>query len=223
METKKSKRANLENKRVIIFQSGLVIALSLVLVAFEWNSAYDRSELAERTDFGFEEDYVVNTFRKPKPKIEPPKPIQIEEIIVVDDDDLIDDEIEINSEIDFDEPIKIIVIEDEPEEETFVPFYKVEEKPLFVGGDKALLIFLGKNTKYPPTAKEAGIQGKVYIEFIIDKNGFVTDAKIARSVHPLLDKEALRVVKSMPKWKPGLQGGKKVSVNFHVPINFVLQ
>jgi len=86
-----------------------------------------------------------------------------------------------------------------------------------------LLIFLGKNTKYPEAAKEAGIQGRVYVEFIISENGEIADVKIARGVHPLLDNEALRVVKSMPKWKPGVQGGKKVSVNFHVPINFVLQ
>lgn len=224
MENKKSKRANLENKRMIIFQSGLVIALSLVLVAFEWKSEYNRSALVNRPDFDFQEEYVMNTFpeEKPKPKLPKPQMMPIEEIII-DDDVEPDDELDFSSESDELMAIEIKMVEDEPEEESFVPFYKVEEKPMFMGGEKALLNFLAKNTRYPEAAKEAAIQGRVYVEFIINEYGEIVDVKLARGVHPLLDNEAMRVVKSMPKWKPGVQGGKKVSVNFHVPINFVLQ
>jgi protein TonB len=99
----------------------------------------------------------------------------------------------------------------------------VEEMPEFPGGDAALRNYLATNVKYPTIAQENGIQGKVYVNFVVGKDGSITMAKIARPVDPSLDKEALRVVNCLPKWKPGKQGGKPVRVSYTVPINFQLQ
>lgn len=108
------------------------------------------------------------------------------------------------------------------EEEEVVNFYVIEEKPEYPGGEEALLKYIADNTKYPEIAKENNIQGKVFVEFVIQKDGSVGDVKILRGVDPYLDAEAVRVVKSLPKWSPGKQRGKAVKVSFQVPINFKL-
>ena len=102
-------------------------------------------------------------------------------------------------------------------------FFIVEIMPEFPGGDLALRKFIANTIKYPVLAQENGIQGKVYVTFVIDKNGLPVDIKIARSVHPLLDEEAMRVVSLMPQWKPGMQRGKPVRVSYSVPIGFSLE
>jgi len=99
----------------------------------------------------------------------------------------------------------------------------VEQMPEFPGGETALPAFLGKEVKYPAEAAKKGIQGKVFVTFVVAKDGSVTNAKVVRGVDPMLDAEALRVVKAMPKWTPGKQSGKDVAVQFTVPINFKLQ
>ncbi len=112
------------------------------------------------------------------------------------------------------------ITEEVTEEQVFVI---VEQMPSFPGGEDALRKFIAKSIKYPVIAQENGVQGKVYVTFVVDKDGSVTNAKIARGVDPSLDKEALRVVNGLPKWVPGKQGGKPVKVSFTVPISFVLQ
>jgi len=109
---------------------------------------------------------------------------------------------------------------EQKEEEVFVV---VEEMPEFPGGIKALRTFLAQAVKYPVVAQENGIQGKVYVNFVVNKDGTVSNAKIARGVDPALDAEALRVVSTLPKWKPGKQRGVPVRVSYTVPISFVLQ
>lgn len=99
-------------------------------------------------------------------------------------------------------------------------YFVVEEMPEFPGGDEALRTYISNSVKYPDSAKKNGIQGKVYVTFVVDIDGTVTSTKIARGVDPSLDKEALRVVKSLPKWKPGKEKGKAVKVSYTVPINF---
>jgi protein TonB len=106
------------------------------------------------------------------------------------------------------------------EEEVFVV---VEEMPEFPGGVVALRTYLAQAVKYPVIAQENGIQGKVYVNFVVNKDGSVSNAKIARGVDPSLDAEALRVVSTLPKWKPGKQRGAPVRVSYTVPINFQLQ
>jgi protein TonB len=111
-------------------------------------------------------------------------------------------------------------IAQEPEEEEV--FFIVEQMPEFPGGEKALREYIAKHVKYPTLAQENGIQGKVYVTFIVDKNGNVTNATIARGVDTALDKEALRVINSLPKWTPGKQRGQPVNVSYTVPISFLL-
>ncbi len=115
-----------------------------------------------------------------------------------------------------------VAVEEEVEEEQQI-FEVVEEAPEFPGGMGALMKFLGSNIKYPTIAQENGVQGRVIVQFVVIKDGSIVDAKVMRSVDPYLDKEALRVVSSMPKWKPGKQRGKAVRCRYTVPVMFRLQ
>ena len=103
-----------------------------------------------------------------------------------------------------------------------VSFYVIDEKPEFPGGVEAMMKYLAINSRYPEIAKEKGISGKVLMQFIINEDGTVSDVKVIRGISPSIDKEAIRVIKSMPKWKPGYQDGKPVKVSFQVPIGFTL-
>jgi protein TonB len=98
-----------------------------------------------------------------------------------------------------------------------------EEMPMFPGGNCALLSYLSGNVKYPLIAQENGIQGKVFIQFVVDEQGSISEVQVLRGVDVALDNEALRVVRQMPKWKPGRQGGKAVKVRYTVPISFKLK
>ena len=102
-------------------------------------------------------------------------------------------------------------------------FDVVEQMPSFPGGPQALLQYLNSNVKYPVVAQENGVQGRVVISFVVEKDGSVTDVQVAKSVDPSLDKEAQRVVKSMPHWIPGKQNGSAVRVKYVVPVSFKLQ
>lgn len=226
MELKKSPKANLELKRNIFLEIGFIIILTIIFIAFEWKSSISEGEglgeLIIKQDF---EEEIVNTFREEQPK--PPPPPQAPEVIeIVSDDQEIDNEIQIEdmeAEEDMEINIEPIIQEEEEDDEEVFQFFQLEEKPEFPGGNAALLAYLQKNTHYPQIAKENDIQGTVYVGFVIDKDGSVSDVKILRSVDPYLDEEALRVVRSMPKWKPGKQRGKPVRVQYQVPIKFVLQ
>ena len=216
MEPKKNPEVNLERKRGLFLQIGLVIALLVVLGAFEYKTyekiAYNLGAL--NLD-DLEEEIIPITKQEIKPPPPPPPPPEIIEI--VEDDVEIEDEIEIeDTESDEDEEIEII----EEDDDEF--FMVVENMPIFPGGDLGLMKYIQKHVKYPAIAKEYNITGKVYVSFIVDKSGSVTNVKIVRGVDKNLDAEAVRVVKSLPKYKPGKQRGKAVRVMFTIPINFTL-
>jgi len=215
MEPKKNPEVNLERKKGLFLQIGLVIALLVVLGAFEYKTyekiAYNLGAL--NLD-DLEEEIIPITKQELKPPPPPPPPPEIIEI--VEDDVIIEDEIEIDSESDEDEEIEII----EEDDDEF--FMVVENMPIFPGGDLGLMKYIQKHVKYPAIAKEYNITGKVYVSFIVDKSGSVTNVKIVRGVDKNLDAEAVRVVKSLPKYKPGKQRGKAVRVMFTIPINFTL-
>ena len=216
MEPKKNLEVNLERKRGLFLQIGLVIALLVVLGAFEYKTyekiAYNLGAL--NLD-DLEEEIIPITKQEVKPPPPPPPPPEIIEI--VEDDVVIEDEIEIeDTESDEDEEIEII----EEDDDEF--FMVVENMPIFPGGDLGLMKYIQKHVKYPAIAKEYNITGKVYVSFIVDKSGSVTNVKIVRGVDKNLDAEAVRVVKSLPKYKPGKQRGKSVRVMFTIPINFTL-
>ena len=216
MEPKKNPEVNLERKRGLFLQIGLVIALLVVLGAFEYKTyekiAYNLGAL--NLD-DLEEEIIPITKQELKPPPPPPPPPEIIEI--VEDDVEIEDEIEIeDTESDEDEEIEII----EEDDDEF--FMVVENMPILPGGDLGLMKYIQKHVKYPAIAKEYNITGKVYVSFIVDKSGSVTNVKIVRGVDKNLDAEAVRVVKSLPKYKPGKQRGKAVRVMFTIPINFTL-
>jgi len=216
MEPKKNPDISLEKKKGLFFQIGLVITLVIVLGAFEWKS-YDKVayNLGQLNLDDLEEEIIPITKQEVKPPPPPPPPPEVIEI--VEDDVEIEDEIEIE-DTESDEDVEIEV-EEEDDEEFFMV---VENMPEFPGGDLGLMKYIQKNVKYPAIAKEYNITGKVYVSFIVDKKGSVTNVKIVRGVDKNLDAEAMRVVKSLPKYKPGKQRGKSVRVMFTIPINFTL-
>jgi periplasmic protein TonB len=228
MEPKKSPKADLENKRGIFVQLGLVVSLGLVLLAFNWNSQIKEADNLGQVQAQDVEDEMIPITRpeEVKPPPPPPPPQVVEVLNIVDNNTDIDDELQIeDTEADDNTVVNVAPIQQQEEEKTEEQpvFFIVEDMPQFPGGDIALRKYIANAIKYPVIAQENGIQGKVYVNFVVNTDGSVTDAKIARGVDPSLDKEALRVINSLPKWKPGKQRGKPVRVSFTVPINFVLQ
>ncbi len=229
MDLKKSQKADLENKRNLFLWVGLVVALGVTLLAFEWTAKPSKADSLGSIQAQEVEEEIIPITREQeiKPPPPPPPPKVIEVLNIVDDDVEIEDELEIEDTEADDETVidvaPVIVAEEEEEEEDTQVFFIVEDMPEFPGGELALRKYIGNAIKYPVIAQENGIQGKVYVTFVVGKDGSVSNASIARGVDPSLDKEALRVVNSLPKWKPGKQRGKPVNVSYTVPINFVLQ
>ena len=227
MEIKKSPKADLEPKKVIFTQIGLVVALSLVLIAFEWTTtdvAVSSMQMAE--DVVAEEEIIPITRQEEVKPPPPPPPPKVSDVLnIVEDDVELDDELELmDTESNENTVVEFKAIEVQEEEEADAPvFFIVEEMPVFPGGEEALRKYIAQSVKYPAIAQENGIQGRVFVAFVVNTKGEVTDVKIARGVDPNLDKEAIRVVTNMPKWSPGKQRGKAVKVSYTVPINFVLQ
>ncbi len=228
MEPKKTPKADLENKRNVFVQLGLVISLGIVLMAFNLNDTVKSVDTLGDLNAGVIEDEVIPVTRQEeiKPPPPPPPPKVIEVLTIVDDEVELDEEFEFESTEANDATIidAVPVIEedagDEAEQEVFVI---VEDMPEFPGGDLALRKWIADHIKYPVIAAENGIQGKVYVQFVVDRDGSISNARVARGVDSSLDQEALRVVNNLPKWKPGMQRGKPVRVSFTVPINFQLQ
>jgi len=225
MELKKSKKANIESLKGIFIQIGLIIALGITLIAFEWTSSPDLNNMfGEEANVEMEEEIIpITRQQEVKP---PPPPIKVTEILnIVEDDVEIEDELILEDiEADQNMEIEIVVFEEEEEIIEEEIFFIVEDMPNFQNkGQEGFRSYIAKNLKYPEIAAENGISGKVYVQFAVNKNGKVVDAIVVRGVDPALDKEAIRVVMSSPIWSPGKQRGKPVKVQFTFPINFVLQ
>jgi protein TonB len=225
MEAKKSPKADLESKKIIFTQVGLIIALAFILLAFEWKS-FDKTieGFGERMVDDTPEEIIPITEQKVKPP-PPPPPKKVVQINIVEDDVEVEDDLLIDVEADesteMDEYIPIEVEEEIVEEATI--FTVVESMPEFKGGMADLYSYLGNNIKYPVMAKESGIQGKVYVTFVVERDGSITDVKVLRGIGGGCDEEAVRVVASMPRWKPGKQRGKPVRVQYNLPVRFTLQ
>lgn len=225
MKIKKSKKANLENKRVVFFQIGLIISLALVFTAFEWKVGnkntdawidYARAEIPEELV-----DVTVHEKKEP----EMPKP-QITPIFVeVDNDDIIDDEPDFSSEVtkETENALDFMLEEPDDEPEELGIFTIVEEQPSFPGGIKALYKYLADNIEYPKVAKEAGITGPVYVEFVVWKDGSIRMTNVIRGIGGGCDEETLRVLSNMPRWNPGLQRSVPVNVKMSIPVLFKLK
>ena len=226
MEEKKSPKANLENKKLMFTQIGMIIALLVAWLAFEHKS-YDKREidpsLLRQTEVVEEEMVEITKQEEQKPQpVEMPK--QTTQLEIVQDDVEVED-IEINAEMDQNEVIEEYVpveVEEEEVQEQEI-FQIVEEMPAYPGGDQRLMEYVAKNIKYPQIARETGIQGRVFVGFVVEPDGSVSNVKVLRGIGGGCDEEAMRVVKSMPKWKPGKQRGKAVRVSYMLPVNFKLQ
>lgn len=225
METKKSKKANLENKRSIFFQIGLIIALLLVLIGFEWTKADIKVQsLGELKDLAGEEEIIPITRQELQKPPTPPKPQKvILELNIVEDDIELEDDLEIEDfEASQDDEIEIIVMQEEEEEEAEI-FYIVEDMPKFQGGElENFRNYIQGSIKYPPIAMENGISGTVYVNFIVNTKGEIDKIVIVRGVDPALDNEVIRALKAAPKWTPGMQRGKPVNVSMAIPVKFIL-
>lgn len=222
MELKKSPEADLEKKKGLFLQIGLVVALAVTLVAFEWKS-YDKVDysLGQLKVEDIPEEIIPITKQEEKPPPPPPPPVQ--QIAIVKDDVKIENEAEIaETEVTQETVVEVQPVKEEVIDEPEI-FLIVEEMPGFPGGEAKLVKYLGDNIKYPAVARENGITGTVFVTFVIGPDGQVKDVKVLRGIGGGCDEEAKRVVMSMPKWKPGKQRGKPVSVQYNLPIRFTLK
>lgn len=229
MEIKKSPNADLKNRKLLFIEIGFVVALLITLGAFEWTSKEKKEAAltAENTEL-VEEEIIPITQDTPPPPPEAPKiPVLSDQIDIVDDNIEVDDNI-MNLEDDSNMAVEIKEyveeVQEEVVEEEAIPFQLVEEKPKFQGGDaNAFSAWVAKNLNYPEIAKENGVQGRVMLQFTVNPNGSVSDVKVLRGIDPSLDKEAVRVVSSSPKWTPGRQRDRAVKVTYTFPVIFQLR
>lgn len=227
MEAKKSKKAAIENQRGSWLLMGLVVALAFMFVSFEWTQHDIRvAALSSDDESIFVTELVPITF--PDEKLEPPPPPETK---VVDILEIVKNDIEVTDKVstvaeDMNTTHEIVWIAPVVETETVVEdiiHVSVEVMPEFPGGTAALMKYLGSHIKYPTISQETGSQGKVIVQFVVDRDGTISNPEVVRGVDPHLDKEAIRVISSMPKWTPGVQNGKKVRVKYTVPVSFRLQ
>lgn len=227
MESKKSPQADLENKKVLFFEIGMLLALGALLFALEWKtSVKEVSSFIVVEDPKIEEEIIPITQQMMKPPPPPPPAPKLTDLIdIVEDETTINEELELVDIEDTSDNKTELTVEDigtYGEEDTGEAeiFQVVEDMPTFPHG--SVQKWIAQNVKYPVIARENGIQGKVYVQFVIEKDGSITDVKVVRGVDSSLDKEAVRVVSMMPKWKPGRQRNKPVRVSYTLPINFQL-
>ena len=232
MEVKKSPKASLENKRLLLTEIGLVIALCIVYFAFN-HSSRDKSvnkNFVDNTQVLVEEEMIAIQNELPPPPPEAPQiPVLSDQIDIVDDDIKLEDDLIINTEDDANLGVDIMdykeaEVEEEAVEEEAIPFQLVEQKPSFQGGDaNEFSKWVNSRLVYPEIAKENGVQGRVTLQFTVNADGSVSNVKVLRGVDSSLDKEAVRVVSSSPKWKPGKQRDRAVKVTYTFPVIFQLR
>ena len=236
MEVKKSLSADLEGKKTTSYLIGLVLVLAAHFVAFEYTQRDKKVEVEEGPilSMAVEEDMIPITHQEQQVAPPPAAAPTIEEVL-----EIVDDEIELNKEeVETAEELNqsVVAVRGTGGSVTAAPsgppaveevvdeniYEVVEENPQFPGGDEACMKWLNEHIKYPSIAVEQGIQGRVSASFVVNRDGSIVDIQILRSPDPSLSKEAERVLKEMPKWKPGKQRGKPVRVKFALPVMFRL-
>ena len=229
MDAKKSPKADLENKKTIFLQIGLVIALVLCLLAFNWTTGQKDDSIFEgMTEQAIEEEQIPVTEEIPPEQAPPP------EVTVTDLFEIVQDDVVLKNDVSFDDdettedkvveiyaPVSLQAEEEATEEEVFVI---VEDMPKFKGGDiNKFREWVQKRVRYPEIASENGIQGRVYITFVVETSGLVSNVSVTRSVDALLDDAAKEAVEASPKWEPGMQRGRPVRVRYSIPIIFQIE
>ncbi|MEA5062878.1 MAG: energy transducer TonB [Petrimonas sp.] len=227
-EVKKSPKANIETHKLTSILMGIVVAVALLFFAFEWSSETKKLDENVIVQDVLAEEEIEITRRDPLPPPPPPPPAPETPEIIEVVQEKVDTKIVINTEDDASKRQMEAYVPPPPpkpkvEEVTEEIFVVVEEQPEFPGGNTAMMKFLSDNIKYPVIAQENGIQGRVITNFVVERDGSITDVQVVRGVDPSLDKEAIRVIQSMPKWKAGKQRGSAVRVRFTLPVVFRLQ
>lgn len=229
MEIKKSPKADLENKKSTSILIGLVVALGIMFIAFEWSQrdvvVYEEAIQSAVVE---DEEMIEVTFREetpPPPAPEPPAPETVlSDVIEIKDNTEEVETVDFSAEDDASQRVVVQApvaapVEEEEEQQIFVV---VEKMPEFPGGEEAMRRYLARNIRYPLIAQENGIQGRVICQFVVNADGKIVDVQVVRGVEASLDAEAVRVIQSMPSWTPGKQGGKSVRVKYTLPIRFKL-
>lgn len=226
MIAKKTDKGNLENKRMLFLLLGFVVVLGLVYAGFELFASEDKAPAFVPTEDDFievKDEDVVATDQTPPP---PPEPQQQQQAVVLN---IVEDNIKVSTDFDFGQDVfeddvveelndDIAVVEDESD--ATPPVYFTEEMPEYPGGMEALNSFLSREIQYPEVARNNGITGTVLIEFVVERDGRVSNAKVKVPLYPDCDKEAVRGIMAMPKWKPGKNMGKPVRCFYQVPVTF---
>lgn len=225
MRAKKTKEADLENRRKGFLLMGLTIACAFTLTAFEWITPERTIAFIEpMADTDIIEIDIIEPFRIERKKQKKERIVNPDKIVVQEfvpepmpdplpdpDPDPMPDPILADSMLFGPEPVEI------------TPFVIVEEMPEFIGGEAAMMHWLESNVHYPKICIDGYVQGKVWVKFVVDTEGNIVDTELLNSEHPALDREAKRVVEAMPRWKPGKQQGRKVKVYYTLPIHFKLR
>ena len=237
MEIKKSSKADLEGGKTLCFLMGAIVGLAVLFVGFEWGTTELRISTSEGiADIFMEEEIEMTTQEEDIPPPPPPPPVQEQEQVVAEFLQIVEDNVDVGDQIlmstedsqreaqtqTYVAPAAIAVTAVEEEEEEQKIFVIVEKDPQFPGGMAAMMAFLNSNIKYPVVAQENGIFGRVTLSFVVNVDGSIVDIEVVRGVDPSLDKEAMRVVGTMPRWSPGEQRGRPVRVRFTLPVQFRL-
>ena len=227
MEVKKSPKADLNNKRVLMLEIGLIVALLAVIAVFSYTPTEYRIEKVEQS-FGPVEEEITEITRNEQKPPEAPKKVEIQ--VFNDILDIVTNDTKITTEVSFDEfdadaEIVTQVVEVEEEEiEEDQPFIKVEKMPTFRGGDlNAFRNWVQGKLRYPQIAQENGISGRVVLSFVVERDGTLTNIQVLQSPDRSLGDEATRVVASSPKWEPGMQRNQPVRVKYTLPVVFQIQ
>lgn len=227
MEIKKSEKADLEKGKTTALLIGFVMVIALLFVALEWTQRDKEIDISGIVvaEVSLEEEMIPITLPERKTVPPPPQSVTVAEIIEIVEDDAEIEEVTIASAEDQTEYIDVkavehVIVEAEPQEDAL--FQVVEKTPEFPGGTAALMKYLKDNIQYPSVCRENNIQGRVLLSFVVNKDGSIVDIEVVRGINPYLDKEAARVISTMPRWQPGEQRGKTVRVKFSLPVNFRL-
>lgn len=223
MEAKKTDKADLTKKSGLFFSIGLLVTMGLTVSAFEWKQ-YDEmvADLVGKNTNTFEETMEVPPTEQPPP---PAPTVQQPQVVEVPDEEEIKDDIKVNLDVEVTEDTKveeIVVQAEEPKEETDEIFTVVEESATPKGGMQAFYKYVSDKIKYPAQARRMGIEGKVFVEFVIQKDGSLSDVRAIKGIGAGCDEEAVRIVQSAPAWNPGKQRGKPVKQRYTLPIIFKL-
>jgi periplasmic protein TonB len=223
MESKKSEKADLTKKTGLFFSIGLLFTMAVVVTAFEWKSYDTKLDLlANKSTNTFEEMLEVPPTEQPPP---PAPVIQQPQIVEVPDEEEIKEDLNIKFDVEVTEDTKVeavTVVAEEPKEEVDEIFSVVEETAAPKNGMPAFYKYIGEKMKYPAQARRMGVEGRVFVQFVIGKDGSITDVKVIKGIGAGCDEEAARVMQSAPPWNPGKQRGKPVKQRYTLPIIFKL-